>query len=402
MKPGPRLTPALPLVAASGLCLIASIVIGRATPGLALSRWVLVLAALALFALAFGPGGRRAWLAGKPVLFATFAAVTLARAWPYTVGFAAAAIAAVLLGAPGVPAPPGDIAAQPAAPAGQPGPPVQVASRIEIADAQVFGQEGSAPGEFREPHGIAVAPDGAIIVADSGNKRVQVLDKDGKLIREITGGDAPFKQPFDVAVAPNGEFYVLDSERPSIERFDREGKLLASFGGDLGLYFPRGLALDAQGNLYVADTGGSRVLKLSPAGAILFGWGEKGRGQAQFTEPTSVAVADDGTVYAIDPTNRKLSMFKPDGAFVRDVAIDAAGTVNGPKLALGPDGALYASAPEQHVVRKYSRDLQLLGEAGGPGQAPGQLRLPTNLGLIGGELWVSDTLNHRLQRLTLK
>jgi sugar lactone lactonase YvrE len=394
-------------IALAGLLLALAAVWSRVAPGLSFLRWAFLLMALAAFVLSFAPSKRAGWLLGKPGLMASFGAVALARAWPFTLVFAACAAVALLAGKPDANAAeaisqtsqPGQPA--PAPNAGQPDLPA-VSGVIATGEMVVIGKEGSGPGEFREPHGIAIGKDGTVYVADLGNKRVQVLSAEGKFVREITAGKEPFKQIFDLAIATNGDLLTLDSERAAIERFDASGKMIASFGSNLGMYFPRGLALDAQDNIYIADTGGGRALKLSQTGEIVFGYGGKGNGRGELAEPTGIAVTKDGTVFVADPTNKKLLLFKADGALITEVTIEGSSSVNAPKLAANPDGTVLMSVPEPHLIRRYDATGKPMAQFGGFGQEPGRFRLPTNITRSGNTLWVADTGNHRVQRIELK
>jgi len=394
-------------VALAGLLLVLAAIWSRLAPDLSFLRWVFLLMALAAFALSFAPAKRAAWLLGKPGLMTSFGAVALARAWPFTLVFVLCALAAFLIGKPDENTVPSPISQtnQPGAPAQNAGQPANIPAAsgvIATGEMVVIGKEGSGPGEFREPHGIAIGKDGTVFVADMGNKRVQVLAPDGKFLREITAGKEPFKQIFDVAVTSNGDLLTLDSERAAVDRFDKNGKLLNSFGTNLGMYFPRGMALDAQDNIYIADTGGSRALKLSPAGEIVFGYGAKGNARGQLAEPTGIAVNKDGVVFVADPTNKKLLVFKADGTLINEVAIEGASSVNAPKLTANPDGTVFMSVPEPHLIRQYDTTGKPVAQFGGFGQEAGRFRLPTNITRAGNMLWVTDTGNHRVQRIELK
>jgi DNA-binding beta-propeller fold protein YncE len=268
---------------------------------------------------------------------------------------------------------------------------------LELGDIRVFGREGTGPGQFKEPHGIAISPAGEIAVADTGNKRVQLLNANGQFLREIKAGREPLLQPMAVTYNRNGELVVLDSERATIERFGPDGRVLSTID-KLG-YFPRGMNLDKDGNYLVADTGGSRVIRVSPTGQVLFGWGEKGKGAGQWTEPTDVLEDAEGNVYGVDPTNKVLQKFAADGRLLASVGIEGAGSVHGPKLAIEPGGTLLVSVPEQHIFRQYDRALKGMGEFGGPGSEPGRFRLPTSLTHFEGKLYLADSLNHRLHLL---
>ncbi len=273
------------------------------------------------------------------------------------------------------------------------------AATLTLVPVRAIGQRGAGPAQFDEPRAVAVGQDGRLFVADTRNRRVQVLDANGAFISEIMGGEAAFVEPFDVVVAASGEVVVLDSDQGWLYRFDQVGHSLGRIGGPgAQFYHPRGLSIDAFNNLYIADTGGSRVVKMSLDGQRLQVFGTKGTGKGQFVEPSSAAADADGYLFATDVPNRRIESFGADGKFLLDFAIPAADAFNGPHLQIAPDGSVLVSAPQQNKLQRFSRDGKLLGEWGGLGQALGQLSLPTGIRLAGSNLWIADTANYRIQQ----
>ncbi|MBI5876027.1 MAG: glycosyltransferase family 39 protein [Chloroflexi bacterium] len=288
-------------------------------------------------------------------------------------------------------------------PPGGTGVPSAPVSPMLLAPVAVIGSEGTGPSQFKEPRAVAVGDDGRLYVADAGNRRVQMLDAEGKYLGAITGGETAFVEPFDVAAAPDGTIVVLDSAEGWLYRFDRDGHPLGRIGGPPQQFFhPRGLSVDEAGNLYVADTGGSRIVKLAPDGQRLQVFGTRGTGRGQFIEPSSAAADASGYLFATDVPNKRIEVFNPDGRFLLDFAIPLANPFNGPHIALAPDGTLLVTAPEPHKIQRFARDGTLLAEWGGPGSALGQLRLPTGIRVNRNIVWVADTGNNRLQKWEIR
>jgi tripartite motif-containing protein 71 len=137
------------------------------------------------------------------------------------------------------------------------------------------GTAGNGPGAFDHPGALALAPNGNVYVADTGNNRVVELSATGQVVDEWGAkgtADGHFRAPAGVAVDAAGSVYVLDSENDRIQVFDAEGHFLAKWGvrGDgLGeLSQPSAIAVGCEGNVYVADTNNNRVQRfdlLAPA-----------------------------------------------------------------------------------------------------------------------------------------
>jgi len=119
-----------------------------------------------------------------------------------------------------------------------------------------------------------------------------------------------------VAVDPAGQIYVADTWNGRIQVFDAEGRFLRKWGvfattnGELGdpnsLFGPRGIAIDLDGNLLVADTGNKRILRFSPTGETLGQIGGGGVIAGRFEEPTDVKVdPTDGTIVVADARRLK-------------------------------------------------------------------------------------------------
>ena len=132
-----------------------------------------------------------------------------------------------------------------------------------------FGSEGTGPGEFASLlHGIAVDAEQRIYVADRGNHRIQVFDRNGEFLAEWPG----IRFPCYVGVSEDQFVWVADGLTNKILKYDTDGNLLYSwgtFGGEPGqLFGAHHLSTDSDGNLYVTEVWGGRSQKFRPkAGA---------------------------------------------------------------------------------------------------------------------------------------
>ena len=275
----------------------------------------------------------------------------------------------------------------------------------------VLGSAGSEPGQYLGPHGLALAPDGSLYVADSLNHRIQHISPDGKVLQvwgsfaDVSKGDAPdgtFNEPWGVAVAPDGSVYVADTWNYRIQKFTSDGKFVKMWGSGPsveqdGFYGPRGLAVDGLGRIFVADTGNKRIVIYDGEGKYLGEFGSPGMELGQMDEPVAVAISASGLVYVTDTWNQRVQVFSPDTSGLVYTAI-AEWPVEGwygdslenkPFITVDASGNVSVTDPELCRVIEYSSTGQPVRVW--DGCSAGGFALPSGIVSDGtGGLWVSD------------
>ncbi len=263
------------------------------------------------------------------------------------------------------PSPPSEEGLAPPA-AGAPPPKSEPVPRLDVSPVWAVGACGSGEGEFQQPRGVAVGPDGRMYVADAGNQRVVVLSSEGEVLSSFgEKGEArgQFVEPFDVAVAPDGTVWVLDAVRQVLLHFDGEGQFLEEVTPTSPWYRPRGLDVAPDGTIYVADTGGVRVTQVAPDGMLLrqIGGPEGPVGPGQ---PTDVAVAPDGSLYVVEAMLGVVWHVDAGGMPLARWLVPGSNTIDAPHLALLSDGQVVVTNPPGGTVRVYLVDGTPVGEFG--------------------------------------
>ncbi len=138
---------------------------------------------------------------------------------------------------------------------------------------KAWGKKGTAPGEFDEPHGIAMDSKGRVFVADRGNNRVQIFDQDGKYLAEWK----QFGRPSGIYISKDDTLYVVDSESdaPRHPGWKRGIRIGSAKDGKVEAFIPdtdtdpahanssgaEAIVVDAQGNIYGAEVGPRDIKK---------------------------------------------------------------------------------------------------------------------------------------------
>ncbi|MGB0384285.1 MAG: flippase activity-associated protein Agl23 [Ardenticatenaceae bacterium] len=264
---------------------------------------------------------------------------------------------------------------------------------------------------FTSPKNVAILPDGKLVVADGGNHRIRIIDREGNLISEFGSfGAEPgqFNEPWGLAVAPDGTIYVADTWNHRIQHLDQEGNLLHVWGGyaDTGgeltqeglLWGPRDLAIDQEGNIYVTDTGNKRIQKFDSQGTFLAQFGGGGTEPGQFSEPVGITVAPNGTIYVADTWNRRIQSFSPDFSPLQQIPVRAWSSqniLNKPYIAASDD-RIWISDPEGYRLIELNTQGDPLRVWGLYGNSPTQLDIPLGLAFDGERLWLADSNNNRV------
>ena len=160
---------------------------------------------------------------------------------------------------------------------------------------------------------------------------------------------------------------------------------------------PRGVTVDASGNVYVADGGNSRIQKFSPEGKFLGSYGRVGTGDGELREPDGVAVDASGNIYVTDAVNQRLVKFNSDGNFVGQWGGPEPGFAGPRDIAVGPDKLIYVLDQGRARVVKMNSKGETVGHWGQSGSGDGQFNNPTGLAVSGERVYVADAGNNRIQ-----
>jgi sugar lactone lactonase YvrE len=339
------------------------------------------------------------------------------------------------------------------------------AARIEtLAGGGAVGDGGPARrARLNLPGGVTEAPNGDLVVVDFGNHRVRRIDHQTGLIETIAGtgeagynGDgipaarAQLARPEYAVFGPRGELYIADSYNNRVRRIDPQSGLISTVAGtgergsagDGGpataaqLHFPEGIAVDAQGNLFVSDTVNRRIRRVDAAtGRIVTyaGSGEVGgnaegvpAAQARFLRLARIAVDRAGNLYVADSPSHRIWIIDAATHLVHTFAGTGrpgwsgdGGPATEAQIAYpegvmaAPDGDLYFADTGNHRIRKVEARSGRISTIAGTGEkgfsgdggparearfwSPGRVWVDHAGGVL-----ISDNLNSRIRRVDPK
>jgi sugar lactone lactonase YvrE len=295
---------------------------------------------------------------------------------------------------------------------------------------------------FSDPFGIAVGIDGSIYVSDAGesNRIIKILP-DGTVgalaggregFSDGAGAQASFNTPSGLALDPTGNIFVADTSNNRIRKITPQGLVSTIAGSGTAGYVdgpaaaaqfdgPTGLALDAGGNIFVADTYNDRIRMITPGGLVSTVAGAGGPGYADgdaalalFDTPCGVVVTSDGSLIIADTGNhrlRKITVEKKVTTLpvVFPAEVDQAYLSEPLGLALTHDGFLYVTELDRsRVVQIAPNGAASITAGSGPGFANGsdtsRLNQPAGVAIDPrsdrhGELFVADGGNYLVRKL---
>jgi sugar lactone lactonase YvrE len=264
----------------------------------------------------------------------------------------------------------------------------------------IYGKFGT---EFDKPMALTVA-NNRIYVSDTNNRRVQILDYEGNLVKTFgASGTKPeqFQFPYGLAGDSKGVIYVADLYNSTVAKFDKDGKYIGLFAPK-SFKAPAGMAIKND-LVYVTDVRKNNVQVFDLSGKLVREVGKPGGGNGELLAPNAIAVDNEGAIYVSDTGNQRVQVFDKNGKFVR-IINGAAGKQTGPVfvnprgIAVDDRDRVYVLSNLTHRLYGFTKAGAQLFNVGGQGEGENQFTLPNGMFIDDlGRVYVTDTANQRIE-----
>jgi sugar lactone lactonase YvrE len=267
-----------------------------------------------------------------------------------------------------------------------------------VVDTIAGSEEGFADGlapesRFNTPSGLVIDKSGNIIVADTSNNRIRKIDGRGRVstlagsgevgLRDGPSNEAQFDGPVGLAIDGDGNIYVADTYNDAIRKISTGGMVTTIAGGVAGYVdagtadalfdTPSGVAVDEEGNIFVADTGNDAIRKITAQNEVITFAGS----DVEFDRPLGIVATHDGFLFVTEEGGGRVRRITPEAQVTTlagsspgyaDATGDRAQFSRPSGMAIDREGNLYVADAQNYLIRKITPVAASSEDSAGAGQ----------------------------------
>ncbi len=230
---------------------------------------------------------------------------------------------------------------------------------------KAFSTNANFVRNINQPIQIKVMPDGSLYVLDYSDSSLKKFDINGNLVEKISNGKRlerqqtswwkkvlqfvarvyPYERldnPRGFDIDANGNIYIANTKKDKIYKYDANHNYITNIGvsgvSNGQLLGPSSVVVDRDGNLYVSDTGNNRVVVFDVDGNFLYSFGKLGENEGELFSPAGIVV-NDRYIYVADMGNKRVQQFDLNGNYVQTIKHNLFNEPRG--LSFSKDGNLY-------------------------------------------------------------
>jgi hypothetical protein len=238
-----------------------------------------------------------------------------------------------------------------------------------------------APGGQPGPFAVAADTEGNTYIFSVSDSYIRKFDGSGSRVKEwpaLSADSMPLTE-VSAMLVQSDTLLALDAERSELLTYGLDGSL-RDRRRMCECYFPRGMSASRDGNFWVSDTGGGKVLKVNAGGEVISLLGDRGSEPGKFIEPVSIWETPGGIVYVADIGNNRVQSFGPDGKPIAQWTIGISHSRDGNRLVGDGENVLVTDGESRTVTRYDSQGKELGRWSFAPS---GEVLVPSGIAAMG-------------------